>query len=153
MDYRTARLRIRPERPEDEAFCVALWTDPEVTRHVGGPRDPETVRAAFRRGHDRAWTVEEIASGRPVGEVFLLDKEVEGRGEEELNYYFSPEVWGRGYATEACRPVVAGKTRLVAIIHPENAASRRVAEKLGFVLAMRVDRGAGPREIFVREEA
>ena len=155
MDYHTPRLLIRREQPGDEEACIALWTDPAVTRYVGGPRDPEVVRQAFRsalsRGHDRAWTVVERASGRRVGEVFLLDKEVEGRGEEELNYYFAPDVWGKGYATEAAAPVSAGKKRLVALIHPDNAASRRVAAKLGFVLAKRIRRGDSEKDLFVRE--
>jgi len=150
MHYHTARLLIRPEQPGDEEACVALWTDPAVTRYVGGPRDPEAVRRAFREGHDRAWTAVVRATGRLVGEVFLLDKKVEGRGEEELNYYFASDAWGRGYATEAAA-VVAGKKRLVALIHPENAASRRVAEKLGFRFEKRVRRGDSERDLYVRE--
>ena len=45
--------------------------------------------------------------------------------------------WGKGYATEAAGAVrdyglgVLGRRRLVAIIDPQNAASIRVAEKIG----------------------
>jgi len=153
MEYRTERLHIRPERPDDEEACIALWVDPAVTRHVGGPRDPEVVRAAFRKGDTRAWTVVERSSGRRVGQLMLLDKDVEGRGEVELNYYLLPEVWGRGYATEAAAPLIAGEARLVALIHPDNAPSRRVAEKLGFVHAGRIARSKGELDLFVRERA
>ncbi|MHC4451503.1 MAG: GNAT family N-acetyltransferase [Planctomycetota bacterium] len=153
MDYRTKRLRIRAEHPDDEEACIALWSDPEVTRHVGGPRDPNVVREAFRKGHPKAWTVVELESERRVGEIFLLEKEVEGRREEELNYYFFPDVWGKGYATEAAQAVIAGRDRLVALIDPANVASRRVAEKLGFVLARRIPRGEKQLDLFVREPA
>ncbi|WP_205944781.1 GNAT family N-acetyltransferase [Pelagibius litoralis] len=49
--------------------------------------------------------------------------------------------WGRGYATEAAAPVLAhalqglGLDAVVADIDPLNAASIRVAEKLGLVFA------------------
>ncbi|MDQ5863211.1 MAG: GNAT family N-acetyltransferase, partial [Actinomycetota bacterium] len=45
--------------------------------------------------------------------------------------------WGRGYATEAaaaCKEFALDEldvVQLVAIIHPENVVSRRVAEKIG----------------------
>jgi RimJ/RimL family protein N-acetyltransferase len=47
---------------------------------------------------------------------------------------------GRGYASEAARAALAigfgelGLDRVVAVTHPENAASRRVMEKLGMTL-------------------
>ena len=59
-----------------------------------------------------------------------------------LAYRFAPETWGSGYATEVSRVALALAARHlprvppVAIIHPENTASIRVAERLG----MRVDR-------------
>jgi RimJ/RimL family protein N-acetyltransferase len=59
-------------------------------------------------------------------------------GDTELGYRFFPEYWGRGLATEAGRASIEfarsdlGLTRLVAMVHPENVASARVVEKLGF---------------------
>ncbi|MHC4940814.1 MAG: GNAT family N-acetyltransferase [Planctomycetota bacterium] len=148
MEYRTERLVIRPETVDDEEFCVALWTDPEVTRYVGGPRDPEVVRKAFRASADPGWTV--LDESGPVGEVFFVQKEVEGRAEQEVVYVFSREVWGRGYAAEAAAPLIADRERLVALIHPENLASRRVAEKLGFRFEKRIPRGEKKLDLFVR---
>jgi RimJ/RimL family protein N-acetyltransferase len=49
-----------------------------------------------------------------------------------------PEVWGRGYATEAggaCLPPMFeehGFERVVSIVRPENARSIAVQERLGF---------------------
>lgn len=48
-----------------------------------------------------------------------------------------PEVWGRGYATEAAAAVLRrafehlGLERVVSIIHPESERSLRVARRLG----------------------
>jgi RimJ/RimL family protein N-acetyltransferase len=56
----------------------------------------------------------------------------------ELGYRFFPEYWGTGLATEAGRASIEfaradlGLKRLVAMVHPENVASARVVEKLGF---------------------
>jgi RimJ/RimL family protein N-acetyltransferase len=50
----------------------------------------------------------------------------------------APEVWGRGYATEAaaaCLPPLFEEhrfERVVSIVHPENERSLRVQNRLGF---------------------
>lgn len=59
--------------------------------------------------------------------------------EMEIAWIFGRQYWGQGYATEAARACLAygleerGIDRILAIIFPENAASIRVAEKLGMV--------------------
>ena len=72
-----------------------------------------------------------------IGRVYIHSKP-ELDGEVEIGYGIS-EAWrNNGYATEAARAAVqfafdqAGQDRLVAIVKPENVASRRVIEKLGF---------------------
>jgi RimJ/RimL family protein N-acetyltransferase len=58
--------------------------------------------------------------------------------------------WGRGFATEAARAALAhaftamGKTHVISLIRPENAASIRVAERLG-------ERPEGRTELFGKE--
>ncbi len=50
----------------------------------------------------------------------------------------APEVWGRGYATEAGAACLTplfeehGVDRVVSIVHPENDRSIRVQQRLGF---------------------
>jgi RimJ/RimL family protein N-acetyltransferase len=86
--------------------------------------------------------VEEKMSGRVVGEVGLADFH-RGLGEDfdpfpEMAWMMSTEVHGRGYATEAAQAalrwmeIAFAPERTVCIIDPGNAASLRVAEKLGF---------------------
>jgi [ribosomal protein S5]-alanine N-acetyltransferase len=64
------------------------------------------------------------------------------RGPEvELGYDLHPDVWGRGLATEAARATVRlalgplGIDRVVAVVKPNHAASRRVLEKAGLTHA------------------
>ncbi len=65
---------------------------------------------------------------------------VDGKEELELGYRVHPAYWNRGLATEAARAVthhgfeVLGLDRTISLIHPDNHASRRVAEKNGMTL-------------------
>jgi len=80
--------------------------------------------------------VVERASGRVVGECGVIEKDVDGRAELELVYVLARDAWGLGYATEAAAAMRdaaerEGITRLIALIDPDNAASARVARKIG----------------------
>jgi RimJ/RimL family protein N-acetyltransferase len=146
----TERLLLRGHRTGDHASVVALWSDAEVVRHtVGRPQTPEEAWSRLLRyaGHWALagygyWIVEERESGRPVGEVGLADfrREISPplAAEPEMGWILAGAAQGKGYATEAGRAVLAWRdTTLpgqgtVAIIAPENLASIRVAQKLGF---------------------
>ena len=73
-----------------------------------------------------------------IGRVYIHSKP-ELNYEVEIGYGISDEYRNKGYATEAAEAIVryafeeAGQDVLVAIVKPENIASRRVIEKLGFV--------------------
>jgi RimJ/RimL family protein N-acetyltransferase len=83
------------------------------------------------------FTVTRRADGVVVGDVCLEHMEIEGRPELELGYDFRSDCWGRGLATEAASRVRdhafedLGVTRLISIVRAGNAASARVAGKLG----------------------
>jgi RimJ/RimL family protein N-acetyltransferase len=55
----------------------------------------------------------------------------------EIGWRFAMSAWGRGYAPEAAAALLfhafhsLGLNRVIATIHPENAQSFRVAEKIG----------------------
>lgn len=64
---------------------------------------------------------------------------VDGVQHLEVGYHVLPRFQGLGLATEAarsCRDLARtqGMERLIAIIHRDNRASRRVAEKVGLVM-------------------
>ena len=146
---------------------VDLWADPDVTRHLGGPRDRDWLRGVFEETAcapfaDRydLWPVVEKETGKVVGHCGLLEKDVEGEAEIELTYVFSRSAWGKGYATEigrALRDHAFDKLRigrLIALIEPENVVSECVARKIG----MRFDRevirpGGALRKVYVVEAA
>jgi len=146
----TERLRLRAHCEGDLAACSAMWADPLVTRHTTGkPQTSEEVWARILRyvGHWALlgfgfWAVEEKASGEFVGELGFADfkrsLEPPLHGVPEAGWILASPFHGKGYATEAMRAVIAwgdqhfGLVRTACLIHPENVASIRLAEKFGY---------------------
>jgi [ribosomal protein S5]-alanine N-acetyltransferase len=161
----TERLRLRNTQEDDVPGLVRMWTDPEVSRFMGG-KDAAWLEQTFRADARQVepllydqWPVFEKSSGELIGYCGLLDKEVEGRQEVELTYALVRSAWGQGYATEisaALREYAwnqMGLKRLIALIDQENAASARVAERLGFHLERKIIRPSGAeRMLYVLEK-
>jgi RimJ/RimL family protein N-acetyltransferase len=152
----TERLLLRRVEAPDATIVAGLWSDPTVTRYMGGPRNFNKVRLEFEAEARRStvsttgwWPVVEKASGRVIGECGLIEKEVDGRGEIELVYVFAFDSWGKGFATEAALALRdyafrrLGLRRIVALIDPENYASARVAEKIGMQFERETRRPSG----------
>lgn len=141
----TRRLRLRRPRPSDEAEMIALDSDPQVMRYVGSPPGPRTPaetaeRARQRIGADHGgagwWVVEGRDDGAFHGLGLLLP--MPDGDDFEVGYRLARRSWGRGIATEAAAAIVQhafddlGLGRVVAVAYADNAASRRVLDKLGF---------------------
>lgn len=141
----TPRLILRVLDRDDLDAVMRVHGDPEVMRFsVGGAKTGDEVvgfidrAAAFhRRDGFSQWAVVLRDTGACIGECGILRQEIEGRGEHEISYRLARAAWGRGIATEAaaaCRDFALGSLRLarvVSIIDPRNAASMRVAHKIG----------------------
>ena len=158
-------MLLRNTELSDIPALVSMWTDPEVTRFMGGPRDAKWLAENFAEDANNQdpplydqWPVVDRSNGEVIGYCGLLDKEVEGRAEVELVYVFAPAAWGKGYATEMALALrehatrSLGLRRLIALIDLENEASARVAERVGFHAEKKVIRGQAERMLFVYEE-
>lgn len=154
--FETNRLLLRVLTVEDAKPLTDLWTDPDVTCYMGGPRNYDKLYQDFiadanpeQQPAFDLWPAIEKATGQVVGHCGVYDKEVNGRLEHELIYVFAKAAWGKGYATEAGTAVKnyvfqhLGLTRLIALIDPENVASARVAEKVGLHYEQDVVRPGG----------
>lgn len=146
----TARLRLRGHRRDDLDACLAMWSDPDVARYIGGqpsPRDAVWLRIMQYVGHWALrgfgyWLVEERASGRFVGEVgvadFLRELDPPIDGVPEAGWVIVPWAQGRGYASEALTAVLGwaetnlGDPEIACLIDPANTPSLRVAAKADF---------------------
>ncbi|HEX6123025.1 MAG TPA: GNAT family N-acetyltransferase [Ktedonobacterales bacterium] len=99
---------------------------------------PEIAAEMAARGGDErwVWVVIEPATGAVAGDVGFHSP-VRGVPSVELGYVILPPYRGRGYATEATGALASwaltqpGVERVILLIAPENAASLRVAAKLG----------------------
>jgi len=145
----TERLTLAGPGLKDFTDCLAMWTDPEVTRFIGGK--PSTEQEVWFRLLRYAgswsllglgyWVAREKITGRFVGEVGFADfkrgLEVAGPG-AEVGYALAPWSYGRGFATEAMRGALSWgdahlpTRRTWCLINPEAKASLRVAEKCGY---------------------
>lgn len=143
----TARLRLRPLVEDDiPDWARLIYADPDVTRYLPGPdmTPLERTERLYRyftgqwpRHGFGEWAVTDRATGNFIGQAGL--NHIADLDETELDYALAKDAWGRGLATEAAGAVVryafetAGLVRLIGFVIPENIASRRVLERIGFV--------------------
>src|SRR5688572_16836987 len=142
-ELETKRLRFRLFRDSDFPTYEQWTSRMEIMRYLGG-KTFDRIQAwrhlAYQIGHWQMlgygyYAVEEKASGKLVGRVGYTNHP--GWPDFELGWTIVPEYQGRGYATEAARFLLAyafdalDQARVISLIHPDNAPSRRVAEKLG----------------------
>lgn len=156
--FRTARLLLRPRTAGDFDACRAMDSDPDVIRYVGAPWANEAEHLAFLRRRLETvyppglgyWTL--VPKDDPagfLGWVMLHPCDVAG-AEVEIGWRLPRAAWGRGYATEAALPILdqgfrkAAFSWVVADIDPANAASMRVAEKIGLGFSGMVDYAGAP---------
>jgi RimJ/RimL family protein N-acetyltransferase len=138
----TARLTFREMTPADLDDMAALLGDPDVMTYYPRPKTrPEAAQwidwncRLYRLHGYGLWLIS--AGDGFIGDCGLTPQIVDGVTELEVGYHVRTAEQGRGYATEAataCRDYAAsvlGATRLIALIHPDNRASQRVAEKIG----------------------
>jgi RimJ/RimL family protein N-acetyltransferase len=140
----TERLILRQFREADLDAYADMCGDAEVMRYIatGQPlnradswRSMATMLGHWQlRGYGQ-WAVEERASGDMVGRIGCWNPE--GWPGLEVGWMLRRRYWGRGFATEGARAAlgyaftVLGCGHVISLIRPDNAASIRVAERLG----------------------
>lgn len=168
---RTRRLLVRHWRIEDADEAYAMYGDREVTATLPDHMyddsldktrawlERKVVEQAQERDGLGMWAIEELASGRVVGGALLQGARINGREQVEVGYHFARAAWGQGYATEVAQALVEygfqtlGLTRIVGVVLPQNAASRRVLEKVGMQAEGTGDYEGFAIEVFAVERA
>lgn len=141
----TPRLIATRLSPDDFDMLCALHRDPDVMATLGGVRSDERTRIYLTRNLEHwaehgfgLWMFRDRSTGAFVGRGGLRHVVLEGQSEIEVTYALAREAWGKGFATEmATASLDVGFRRLslrdvVAFAEPDNLASRRVMEKVGF---------------------
>jgi ribosomal-protein-alanine N-acetyltransferase len=142
---RTQRTALRPLTHDDAEELFAIFSDPEVMRlwatppHADIGRTREMIAEIHSGFADRTalqWGVERASDRRLLGTVTLMPDGFQPRA--EIGFILGREHWGQGYANEAQRRVIdfafdeLALHRLEADTHPDNVASLRSLERLGF---------------------
>lgn len=143
----TERLVLRPFEPRDFDALYEMHSDDEVVRFLyNNARSHDEARALLERKiagasiHGEGEWLSAAAvrrdDGSLVADVSLLWAS-EAHRQGEIGFIVHPSHHGRGYATEAARPLVGfgfealGLHRIVGRTEARNVGSARVLEKLG----------------------
>ena len=140
----TERLIIRRFTPQDLEKMIALRSDDEVIKYLGGRRlqNPEAIAKRFefyidcyqRFGYGMCAMIWRETS-EMIGWSGL--QPLEDSEDTEVGYGMIKEFWGRGIGFEAARAWleygfrVVDLKSIVAVASPENTGSWRIMEKLG----------------------
>jgi RimJ/RimL family protein N-acetyltransferase len=140
----TSRLLLRPFVADDLDALSQIFSDPDVMRYVG-PRRPcsrdetrvslESIIDHWSRNGFGLWAAVFKPDQTMIGFCGLCF--LDGTQEIEVGYRLSRRYWGLGLATEGGLASLRfgfdklGLDRIVAVVDPQNSASRHVLEKLG----------------------
>ena len=137
-------MQLVPITPEDEDLTVRLESDPQMMRHIGGPRPEADVRATHKRrlalmekGEAHMYKIVAGDSGEVLGTIGFWKIDWVGPQAYEMGWMVLPKHQGKGVATEAARLLLsqAHSNPEVRYIHAypavTNAASNAIARKIG----------------------
>lgn len=159
----TSRLVLRPFSAADHPAYARITADGETMRFIGEGK-PNTEGSAWRTimvflGHWEMlgygmWAVT-LKDGTLIGQAGFID--VHGWPGFELAYLLGREHWGKGYAFEAAQAAhriafeELKKERVISLIRPANAASIKLATRLGAVHEGRIEFLGGDAEVYVHQ--
>jgi [ribosomal protein S5]-alanine N-acetyltransferase len=139
----TDRLIAERLRLDHRDELVALHRDVRTMATLGGPRsiaDTEKFVATnldhWSRNGFGLWILRRSSDDTFVGRAGLRRVHVGDADEVEIAYALASDMWGRGFAAEIARKLIAVGVELqlgslVAFTLPDNRASIRVMEKAG----------------------
>lgn len=143
---RTKRLRLTRPVASASSEVFAILGDPRTVEHNPSDRledrgeATELVARWVRHWEEQGfgyWCVRESGSNRIIGYAGVKRMLIQGHPVLNLVYRFVPEVWGRGFATEAAAAIVSSvldempEEAIVARVRPDNRPSQNVALKAG----------------------
>lgn len=128
----------------DRDNLLRMDGDPGVMDPLGGVRSEAETREYLQRNLDHwdrhgfgLWMLSLLENSQFVGRTYLRHLRIGGNDELAIGYALLPQYWGMGLATEITAAIVdlafsrLGLDNLVAGVRPDNAASRRVLDKVG----------------------
>jgi len=154
----TPRLLLRHLELRDVQELYSLYQDIEIRQYFpDGVLSYEETKEELEwyiNGHPQypklgLWATVHKESGKFIGRCGLLPWEIDRTLEIEIAYLLNKDFWHQGFASEAAKGIMSYGfeklylTRLICMMHPENVASQKVAERIGMKLESQVDGVAG----------
>jgi ribosomal-protein-alanine N-acetyltransferase len=142
----TRRLILRRFTENDLDALAVLMRDDQFMRFSRGVFSRkqtaaflERIFAGYRDDAPSQFAVIVGAENKLIGYCGFFRQTVDDAEEIEIGYRLDAKYWGQGLATEATRAVRDHAfndlklDHVISLIHPDNIASRRVAEKNGMI--------------------
>jgi RimJ/RimL family protein N-acetyltransferase len=161
LPVETERLVVREFTDDDVDELAGAFAAPEVIWWDPEPFTLESARAWIARAREGyaatgmgLYAVLLRAGGRLIGDCGLVARVIDDTPVVEIGWHLERASWGRGYATEAARGVLAhaadlGVRRVCSLIVPDNVRSRRVARKLRMRIDREVEWAGRPHDLWV----
>jgi len=143
MRLETERLYFRHWTLEDKDALFAMAKDPDIGYRCGWPAHKSvedsinTINTVFTGKENYAICLK--STDEPIGCIDLMFNKKKD-DECELGYWLGREYWGQGIMPEACRELIRhafedlNVSKVWCAYYEGNEQSKRVQEKLGFVL-------------------
>lgn len=152
----TDRLILSGHQRKDFSALADLWATESIVKYIGGTISTE--RESWMRMLSYAglwqvlgfgyWAIREKESGQYIGDLGFADFhrmiDLPIKGIPEAGWVIAPEYQGKGYVTEAMQSALKWLTlqnkfeQTICFIAPDNLASIRVADKLGYLFEQEV---------------
>lgn len=153
----TKRLLLRPYTEEDIPSLHSIFSDPQTMAYYPAPFTYEQTYNWVKRNQRRyredgygLWAICLKENNTFIGDCGLVKQMIAGKTEVEIGYHIHKKYWSKGLATEAAKACkeygfqYLQLNKLISMIDPNNMASIRVAEKIGFTKE---------KEVFIFEKA
>ena len=161
----TERLILRGLQASDFDAFHEMHTDPQVYHFLTGkPLSKEDAWARMLRltglwnlvGHGY-WALENKPTSQLAGFAQFHRELATAMPEPEAGWALASAWHGQGYATEAMQVITDWGDQLIdapqtaCMIEPENLTSQKLAQKLGYVLAVETNYKDNPVQLFHRQ--
>jgi len=143
----TERLALRKMVQDDFEDLREMLQDPDVMYAWGHTFSVEQAQGWLDRQIERyeksgvgLWAAVEKETSEMVGQVGLILGDIESKQVLELAYMLKKAYWHKGFAIESSRACLRYAfeemriDKVYATVRPENEASMKVVEKLGFMV-------------------
>lgn len=156
----TERIVLRKMVIDDyKELCKSLQDEQVMYAWEYSFSDDEVIDWIERRivayekfGYDYFLAIDK-KDNRVIGQIGLLNEYINQQNFIGIGYIINREDWGKGYALEGSQALLnyafntLKTNQVVADIRPENAASIKIAEKLGMKIIQKFDKNVKGKEM------